>query len=469
MAVNTGAGPSTKSTTINDLPESLVIHILSFVPTLEAVATSVLARGWRYLWLYVPTLDFDILASYQLSRAPFALTRARFSDSIARTFFLRPIIHLHSFRLAFHYADLGRRKREVRWWIRRSVDQGVTKIMLEFYDDAWMTSYRGIRLGGENNEYNFSLLNDHRTFKFSFEDIMNGSVAELRLRNCSLRFPTDISNGFDSLHTLVLHNIELSSNEHFNSMVLACANLQTLTVELIRNTGGTEIQIHSKSIKVLVLRDHVRIDFDEIVTLDIDVPSLGSLTLTNFVVNQYILVEYSSLVEVDLDFTNRYDLTLLHWNETLLSLGHVKSLRTQNMKNGTTTLPRFHFLQDLELITGFAEGDLRGIFEFLRVSPRLERLVLDYTYFKSAFVDVDPNDVYYFDSWKLSEEFKRTPVHLQMSSLKRVILNNFRNTEDELYLVELFKTQKVVLEEIIAFPPPHGKALSSSAIVLWSA
>ncbi|KAF9590678.1 hypothetical protein IFM89_036170 [Coptis chinensis] len=47
------------------LPESILHHILSFLPTKCAVGTSILATRWRYHWTSVPILDFsdDLLRS----------------------------------------------------------------------------------------------------------------------------------------------------------------------------------------------------------------------------------------------------------------------------------------------------------------------------------------------------------------------------------------------------------------------
>ncbi|XP_042381147.1 F-box/FBD/LRR-repeat protein At1g51370-like [Zingiber officinale] len=44
---------------LSGLPDELLHHILSFLPTRDSIRTSLLARRWRRVWASVPAIDFS--------------------------------------------------------------------------------------------------------------------------------------------------------------------------------------------------------------------------------------------------------------------------------------------------------------------------------------------------------------------------------------------------------------------------
>ncbi|KAF6162460.1 hypothetical protein GIB67_026298 [Kingdonia uniflora] len=56
---NPSSDKETMHDRISDFHIAILSHILSYIPTLDAVHTCVLSKGWRNIWRSVPSLSFD--------------------------------------------------------------------------------------------------------------------------------------------------------------------------------------------------------------------------------------------------------------------------------------------------------------------------------------------------------------------------------------------------------------------------
>ena len=93
---------------ISNLPDSLLCHILSFLPVRDSVSTSILSSRWRPLWTVVPVLYLD---QRELGEELFDESNGKFKfvDIVSRIMTLRknrntisnPIPPLH--KLCIHW------------------------------------------------------------------------------------------------------------------------------------------------------------------------------------------------------------------------------------------------------------------------------------------------------------------------------------------------------------------------------
>ncbi|KAM5583978.1 F-box/FBD/LRR-repeat protein [Rosa sericea] len=116
-------GARVREDRISELPKALVCHILSFIPTVEAVRTTVLSKRWNDMWTSVTSLDFDD----DRERSPVLYDRSHFTKFVNRVLFFRNSSDIQKFQLRIRYlsdADC------VEDWICTAVRRNVVELYI---------------------------------------------------------------------------------------------------------------------------------------------------------------------------------------------------------------------------------------------------------------------------------------------------------------------------------------------------
>ncbi|XP_062103101.1 putative F-box/FBD/LRR-repeat protein At4g03220 [Humulus lupulus] len=194
---------------ISELPDALIHHILTLLPTKTVAQTSLLSKRWRSIWYTFPDLDFDFTSdpfspSKRFTKNSIYSRKAYYdglTDPISQVFNLRDKI-ISTSSTAANSADI--RSLRVRTTnsisfsrlndvIRRAVRHNVQQLDLDVITDEHIIFPRSVILS---------------------ESLR---VLSLKSRCSAFRFPPDLSvmkSGFRSLVSLSLSNVVLIDNDH---------------------------------------------------------------------------------------------------------------------------------------------------------------------------------------------------------------------------------------------------------------
>ncbi|KAG4394992.1 hypothetical protein AAZX31_20G130400 [Glycine max] len=106
---------------IGNLPNEIIQHILSLLPTKDAVKTSVLSRRWHSQWMFVRNLDFAEFPPNMNQK------RKLFMDFVDRVIALRKPLDLNLFALVCEvFTDASR----INSWVCAAVKHNVQHLLL---------------------------------------------------------------------------------------------------------------------------------------------------------------------------------------------------------------------------------------------------------------------------------------------------------------------------------------------------
>ncbi|CAA7016743.1 unnamed protein product [Microthlaspi erraticum] len=249
---------------------TVVSHILSFLPkTKEAASTSVLAKRWRNLFAFVPSLDLDdsdFLSPKRSKREKDGAVQC-FMDFVDRVLALQDVSPIKAFSLK---VKTGVDPYRVDRWILNVLRRGVSHLglFLEFKED----------------------------YSLPYEISVSKTLVELKTGYGVDLDAWDDDMFLPMLKTLVLDTVKFGRGQ-FQTLLPACPALEELEL-LDMVWRDRNVIISSSRLKYLKITS----EDGSLGTFSLDAPNLVVLDYGDFAEEDYPLLNLQNVVQVELNF-----------------------------------------------------------------------------------------------------------------------------------------------------------------------
>ena len=257
---------------VSRLPDELLVKVLTFLPTKEAVSTSILSKRWEHLWMWLPKLEYDD-QHYSESE------RKRLRCFIVRSLPLHKAHVIESLRLKLsnsHYF----KPQVIKWIVATAVSRNVLEL------DISCSSYP-------------EKLNILPSNLYTSKSLVILKLGDWIL----LDVPPMVS--LPSLKTLQLQEVAYSSEGSLQRLLFNCPVLEELKVDIWKYDNTRKFTIIVPSLLSLSLFIPFDYGIDGLV---IKTPSLKYFKLrVHSSSSHYCLVEHMpNLIEayIDVEFPN---------------------------------------------------------------------------------------------------------------------------------------------------------------------
>ncbi|XP_057950906.1 F-box/LRR-repeat protein At4g14103-like isoform X1 [Malania oleifera] len=249
-----GADESVDS--ISSLPDSLLCHILSFLPTKDAVRTSTLSARWKYLFASIPDLDFD----------ESLVGHPCFVDFVYRSLALRGSLRINAFRLKCYVSN---NYPHLNAWISAAVCRDVRE---------------------------FDLLIDANRYLLCSNLFTCQTLVVLKLDlNFCFNVPANVR--LPSLKILHLVSVEFENDCSMETLFSGCPVLEDLHMRDCWLDSLPALDISISTLKNLTIKSESAIRYK----VTINAPSLECLDYFDVLADGYTLENLNSLSEAHID------------------------------------------------------------------------------------------------------------------------------------------------------------------------
>ncbi|KAH9617942.1 hypothetical protein KSS87_005090 [Heliosperma pusillum] len=424
---------------LSEMPDEIIVHILSCMPTFDAVRT-MLIRRFGNLWTLVHTLNFvvpEVLDTMAVD--------SKWRNDVGQfNIFVRNVLmrHKRPFIDKFHlllgclYENGSEEARDdIRMWLKFALEKQAKEIY-------------------------FCDVRDEFSFSSEFPNFTSQSLMTLELRNCTI-FP-EFQVNLGSLKKLILRNTGMRE-EAFQQFICGCPSLQELRINepTMKNLKFSAPNI--RKLSLVFMKEPFFYD-----PWSLDVPNLKSLDLETIWIPD--VIDVSSIRDVylkGLDFavTDEDELKMFIVFLEKFSRSEVFQLSLDASESFLHSIDELNLLQIRwkRVVLGlriFCQSCLLGVYQLMKNSKDLEELVI-YTDTTLTYTSVC-NTRNLFSGQAFRASAKLPPVELfdpcVMPKLKIVTLHGYAKPwKHQLQLVEFLLKRATFLEKLVIVPNQRHK------------
>lgn len=234
---------------ISQLPDEILITILSLLPFVEAASTNVLSKRWKYLWTYAKCLCFDVpkkSIAMRNNKTLVVVERPKFISWVNRVLQLHQSSNITEFKVSF---DLDRNSScDIDKWLSFAIGKRVQRLEVDLKSHSIFYPSQSARYTFSDKVYSlikspFGLSCIKSLTQLSLKYVnVTGELVEHFLSNCPfLERLCVLGSGIlvnlkVSGHSLCLKFLEISYCFNFTSVDIYAPNLASFICTGIRQT-----------------------------------------------------------------------------------------------------------------------------------------------------------------------------------------------------------------------------------------
>ncbi|WOG98777.1 hypothetical protein DCAR_0418122 [Daucus carota subsp. sativus] len=420
---------------LSNLPDSILVHILSFLPMEDAVKT-VLLRRFGNLWTSLQTLNFD---GRSYLNYPKSCHSKWFTVFVPHALIRHDCPAIFKFSLKFgsylYFSPNGFKPRKDKKPLNPKLASAIDSWIYFALTKKVKFLDLGIFAHGASSS----------RFDYDLPDAVftSDSIIEMNLVNISLRKPEQVH--LKALKSLSFTTIMLD-DKMMEGILSGCPSLESLS--LIQCCG-----LHKLNCTYACLTKLMVTLGNDSAKVEISGPNLKSLTISGLH-GQVDLKNVSSVVEATLDICSDHYyigslLESLHQASTFTISSWCIMMLIMSEEDGITCASSTR--KHLVLKTPITKRHLPGIARLLRSSPQLEMLTIQIEDSTSIFHPVSWNDENWLDESEIGFEhyFETEPSFSCLTNyLRTVRISGARISNCSLHLVKFLLENAVVLERM---------------------